>query len=207
MLDLYTWGTPNGYKASIMLEECGLPYTVRPVNLREGQQRTSEFLALNPNAKIPVLVDKKANRTIFESGAILLYLAELSGLLMPKDMADRYAVIQWLMWQVGGVGPMFGQASHFARHQPANTYGVERYQAEANRLLGVLNEALEQNPYVAGDYSIADIMIFPWVSIGSQILQPLHSHLRDKCPHVMNWMQRMAAKPAVIKGMTIPHPH
>jgi GST-like protein len=207
MLDLYTWGTPNGYKVSIMLEECGLPYTVRPVNLREGQQRTAEFLALNPNAKIPVLVDSEAGRTIFESGAILLYLAEKTGLLMPKDVLGRYAVMQWLMWQVGGVGPMFGQASHFARHQPGNTYGVERYQAEANRLLSVLDGALEQDSYVAGDYSIADIMIFPWVSIGCQILKPLDEHLRSACPHVAAWMQRVGARPAVIKGMTVPHPH
>src|SRR5574341_2434026 len=167
MIQLYTWDTPNGKKVSIMLEEIGLPYEVHPVNLRKGQQFTPEYLAINPNNKIPSIVDSDGPGgqpfTLFESGAILMYLAEKSGKLCAQEMRQRYLVIQWLMFQMGGVGPMFGQANYFFRLEEKIPYAIERFKKEALRLYKVLNKELGQREYLAGEYSIADIATYPWV--------------------------------------------
>src|SRR5262245_44437778 len=169
MIDLYYWPTPNGYKVSIMLEETGLPYTLIPVNIGRGEQFKPEFLAISPNNRMPAIVDRApadggAPISIFESGAILLYLAEKTRCFMPADIRGRYEVMQWVMWQMGGLGPMAGQANHFRSYAPEQIpYAIDRYTKEVNRLLGVMNIRLRDREYLAGDYSIADMMSFPWV--------------------------------------------
>src|SRR5258708_21894640 len=168
MIDLYTWGTPNGRKVSIMLEETGLPYRVHKVDISKNEQFKPEFLALNPNSKIPAIVDQEGPGgkplPLFESGAILIYLAEKTGKLLPTDPAARYTVLQWLMFQMGGVGPMFGQVHHFLRAAPEPVpYAIERYGKETRRLYGVLDVQLGKAAYLAGEYSIADIATYPWV--------------------------------------------
>src|SRR5262245_59210504 len=169
MIDLYYWPTPNGWKITIMLEETGLPYRIVPVNIGRGEQFKPEFLAISPNNRMPAIVDHEppgggAPVSVFESGAILMYLAEKTGKLMPADLRGRYEVIQWLMWQMGGLGPMAGQAHHFRGYAPEPIpYAIERYTNEANRLYGVMNKRLVDRPYLAGDYSIADIASWPSV--------------------------------------------
>lgn len=167
MIDLYTAGTPNGYKISIALEELGLPYTLHNLNLLANEQKQPSFLKINPNGRIPAIVDRDAdNLTIFESGAILIYLAEKTGRLMPADTAGRFRVMQWLMFQMSGVGPMMGQANVFYRYMEQKIpVAIDRYQAESRRLLGVLNDQLKDLEYLAGDYSIADIATWPWARI------------------------------------------
>src|SRR6266403_2435755 len=164
MIQLYTWGTPNGKKVSIMLEEVGLPYEVHPINLQKGDQFASEYLAINPNNKIPSIIDTDGPGgqplTLFESGAILMYLAEKTGKLLPQDMRKRYEVIQWLMFQMGGVGPMFGQANFFYRIEEKAPFAVERFRKEALRLYAVLEKELGQREYLAREYSIADIATY-----------------------------------------------
>ncbi|MGH8720792.1 MAG: glutathione S-transferase family protein [Burkholderiales bacterium] len=206
MIDLYTWSTPNGRKVSIMLEECALPYRVHPVNIGKGEQFTPEFLALNPNHRIPAIVDPDGPNgrplPLFESGAILIYLAEKTGKLIPTPPRGRLICLQWLMFQMGGVGPMFGQAHHFLRAAKEEVpYGIKRYTEETRRLYGVLQKRLSEAEYLADEYSIADIATFPWVA-------RFEWHKVDLAdfPAVKRWFDRINARPAVHKGMAVPTP-
>jgi GSH-dependent disulfide-bond oxidoreductase len=204
MIELYTWTTPNGRKVSIMLEETGLPYTVHAIDISKGEQFRPEFVAINPNSKIPAIIDSDgpggAPLAIFESGAILIYLAEKTGKLLPRDPVARIAALQWLMFQMGGVGPMFGQAHHFLRAAPEPVpYGIERYTKETRRLYGVLERRLGEAEYLAGDYSIADIATFPWVA-----RHEWHKVELAEFPHVARWYAAIAARPAVARGMRVP---
>jgi GST-like protein len=203
MIDLYSWTTPNGFKAAIMLEETGLPYEVHPIDISEGDQHDPDYLKINPNNKIPTIVDRDAGRSVMESGAILLYLAEKSGKFMPEDEDSRWRAIEWLMWQMGGFGPMLGQAHHFLHFNRGKApYAEERYAKEAKRLYGVLDKRLGEAEYLAGDdYSVADIATFPWsVSHEWQGID-LHDY-----PNVLRWYREIAARPAVQKGYTVPAP-
>ena len=209
MIDLYTWTTPNGYKISIMLEETGLPYKVIPVDLEALDQQKPEFTALNPNQKIPAIVDNDGDEpvSVFESGAILIHLAEKSGQLLPRDPAPRADVLQWLMYQMSHVGPIIGQAGHFANQAPKeqdHTYALGRFIGESLRIIGVLNGRLSDRDYLAGEYSIADIATYPWVVAAWGPFEAMMPNEVAKLPHVKTWMDRMAARPAVAKGMTIP---
>jgi GSH-dependent disulfide-bond oxidoreductase len=207
VIDLYTWSTPNGRKVSIMLEECGLPYTVHPINIGKNiDQFTPQFVKINPNSKIPAIVDPQGPGgqpiTIFESGAILVYLAEKTGMFMPRDPRARVAALQWLMFQMGGVGPMFGQAHHFLRAAPEKVpYAIERYTKEARRLYGVLDGHLKSQDHLAGAYSIADIATYPWVARHEWHLVELKDF-----PSVKRWYDAIGARPAVKKGMAVPPP-
>jgi GSH-dependent disulfide-bond oxidoreductase len=208
MIDLYTFATPNGRKASIALEELGLAYRVHVVDITKGEQFEPEFLAINPNNKIPAIVDSDGPGgraiTIFESGAILIYLAEKTGRLLPATGPDRYDVLQWVMFQMGGVGPMFGQYNHFARFAREKIpYAIERYTQESKRLLQVLERQLQTRMFVAREYSIADILLFPWVdSLAKNAPQVL-----EDAPRVRRWLDMLWARPAVQRGMQVPeHP-
>ncbi len=202
MLDFYYWPTPNGWKASIMLEECELDYDVHPVHIGRGDQFKPEFLAISPNNRIPALVDHTVegeSLNIFESGAILVYLAEKTGRLMPADPRGRFDVLQWLFWQVGGLGPMAGQLGHFLNYSETRIeYAVERYNKENNRLLGVLNHQLDGRDYICGNYSIADIACWPWVRSHERLAQPL-----DEFPYVEEWFDKVASRPAVERGINV----
>jgi|HubBroStandDraft_4_1064222.scaffolds.fasta_scaffold36314_2 GST-like protein len=204
MIDLYTWTTPNGFKVSIALEELGIPYRVHPVRIGRGEQFTPEYLAINPNNKIPTIVDPDGPSgrpiSIFESGAILIYLAEKGGSLLPKDPEGRIVALQWLMFQMAGVGPMFGQAGHFRRHAPDKIeYAIERYTNETKRLCGVLDRRLAAVPYLAGEYSIADIATFPWTrSLAALGADPA------EYPNIARWSAEIAARPAVVRGLAVP---
>jgi GSH-dependent disulfide-bond oxidoreductase len=203
MIQLYTWGTPNGKKVSIMLEEIGIPYEVHAINIGQGDQFKPEYLAINPNNKIPSIIDPDGPGgkafTLFESGAILMYLAEKSGKLWPADLRQRYTVIQWLMFQMGGVGPMFGQANYFYRLEEKVPFAIERFHKEALRLYGVLEKALGERPYLAGEYSIADIATYPWVW-----RHEMHHVKLEEFPHVKRWYDAISDRPAVKRGMEIP---
>ncbi len=205
MIDLYTWSTPNGRKISIMLEECALAYTVRPIDISKNEQFASEFVAINPNSKIPAIVDHEGAQgtplVLFESGAILIYLAEKVGRFLPAEPSARYQTLQWLMFQMGGVGPTFGQAHHFMRAaKEVVPYGIERYGREAVRLYGVINERLGKTAYLAGaEYSIADIATFPWIA-----RHDWHRVDLSTFPNVARWFAEIGARPAVVKGMSIP---
>jgi len=203
MIQLYTWGTPNGKKASIMLEEIGMPYEVHPINIGQGDQFKSEYLAINPNNKIPSIIDPDGPGgkpfTLFESGAILMYLAEKSGKLWPADLRQRYTVIQWLMFQMGGVGPMFGQANYFYRLEEKIPFAIERFHKEALRLYGVLEKALGKNEFLSGEYSIADIATYPWVW-----RHEIHHVRLEDFPSVRRWYDSISDRPAVKRGMEIP---
>lgn len=200
MLELFTSETPNGWKITILLEELGVPYKVTPISLTNQEQKTPEFLRLNPNGKIPALVDD--GFAVFESGAILLYLAEKFGRFIPADVHGRSRAIQWVMWQVAGLGPMMGQATVFNRYFPEKLPSViERYTRESRRLLGVLDGALEGRDYLAGDYSIADIACFPWVRGHEWAGVTL-----DGLPNIARWMEVIGARPAVQRGLLIPTP-
>jgi GST-like protein len=210
MIDVHYWPTPNGWKISIMLEECGLPYTVVPVNIGTGEQFKPEFLKISPNNRMPAIVDNEPAGggepvAVFESGAILQYLAEKTGKFLPKDLRGKYEVLQWVNWQMGGLGPMAGQANHFNMYAPQFnpleqlTYGQARYSNEVNRLFGVLNKRLADRPFVAGDYSIADMMIWPWV-VG---FKNFGQNLED-FPTLKNWFEDSVGKrPAVVKGKAV----
>ena len=207
MIDLYTWSTSNGRKASVMLEELGADYTVHPIHIGKGDQFTPDYLAINPNGKIPAIVDSDgpggAPITVFESGAIMIYLAEKSGRFLPTEPVARMEVIQWLMFQMGGIGPMFGQVHHFLRAAKEKVpYGIERYGTEARRLYGVLDRRLDGRDHLAGDgYSIADIATWPWVfRHGWQQID-----LAD-FPNVKRWFDAVGSRPAVERGMQIPPP-
>ena len=202
MIDLYTWSTPNGRKVSVMLEECGIPYRVHTVNIGKGEQFKPEFLAINPNNRIPAIVDPQGPDgkplPLFESGAILIYLAEKAGKFYPQK--NKYIVLQWLMFQMGGVGPMFGQAHHFMRAKKDEIpYGSERYGAESKRLYGVLEKRLQQAAYLADEYSIADIATYPWVA-----RHEWHRVELAAFPAVKRWYDIIGARPAVARGMAVP---
>jgi GST-like protein len=203
MIDLYTWGTPNGRKVSILLEELAVPYTVHAIDISKGQQFTPEFLAVNPNGKIPAIVDQNADGgplAVFESGAILMYLAEKSGTFWPKDLRARYAVTEWLMFQMGGLGPMAGQTHHFRRFAPEKiAYAIDRYTNETKRIYGVMNKRLSASAYLAGDYSIADMACYPWVARHEWQTIDL-----GEFPDLKRWFDGLTARPAVAKGMAVP---
>jgi GST-like protein len=201
MIDLYTAATPNGHKVSITLEELGLPYTVRPVSLSQLEQREPWFLALNPNGRIPVIVDRtEGDFVVFESGAILVYLAERTGRLMPADPKGRSLVMQWLMFQMGGIGPMMGQANVFYRYFPEKIQpAIDRYQGEVRRLFTVLDQRLAGNEYLAGDYSIADIANWAWVRTHKWSGVPVGG-----LPHLERWIAQLDARPACQKGVNVP---
>jgi GST-like protein len=202
MIDLYTAPTPNGWKASIMLEELGLPYNVRVVHLQEGEQKEPWYLKINPNGRIPAIVDPdEGDFAVFESGAILIYLAEKTGSpLLPTDRRRRSEVIQWLMFQMGGVGPMQGQANVFFRYAPEPIeYAIKRYQDETHRLYGVLDGRLADREFLAGDYSIADIATWPWVRIHAWAGVEV-----DDLPNLRRWIDTVAARPAVERGVAVP---
>lgn len=203
MLELLTSETPNGWKISIALEEMALPYTWRHIKLSEKEQKQDWYLKLNPNGRIPTLIDHDLEDfAIFESGAILIYLAEKSGRFLPKDVKGRSRVIQWLMFQMSGVGPMMGQANVFVRYAPEKIpYAIDRYQRETLRLLGIVDRQLASSPYVAGDYSIADMALFPWVRGHGWSGVTL-----DGLEHVQRWLKEIEERPAVKRGLAIPPP-
>jgi GST-like protein len=200
MIDLYTWTTPNGRKASIALEEFGLPYTAHAIDISKGEQFSPEFLKISPNNRIPAIVDRDDDFHLMESGAILLYLSEKTGRLMPRDLQPRYRVIEWLMWQMGGPGPMFGQVHHFVKYNKGKApYAEERYLKEAHRLYAVLDRRLSDHEFVADDYSIADIAIWPWVSRYEWQTVDLVQY-----PNVKRWYTAIASRPAVQRGYHVP---
>ncbi|MFQ5626498.1 MAG: glutathione S-transferase family protein [Methyloligellaceae bacterium] len=200
MIDLYTWSTPNGRKVSIMLEECGLDYTSHAIDIRKDEQFAPDFLKVAPNNKIPAIVDNDNGFSLFESGAILMYLAEKTGRFWPQDFEIKWRTMEWLMWQMGGVGPMIGQAHHFIKNNKGvSEYSEQRYLNEAKRLYGVLDRRLEDNEYMAGDYSIADIATWPWISRFEW-----HTVDMNEFPNVVRWYKAIAARPAVEKGYHIP---
>lgn len=200
MIDLYTFTTPNGRKASIMLEEVGLPYNVHKIDITKNDQFTPEYIAINPNSKIPAIIDRDADMTVFESGAILMYLAEKTEKLLPTDQKGRYLVIEWLMLQMGSVGPMFGQLNHFKKFAPEKIpYAIERYEKETLRLYGVLDQQLKDNEFICGDYSIADVATYPWVAVYQSQELTLDNH-----PNLKRWVETVQQRPAVQSGMKVP---
>jgi len=204
MIDLYTWGTPNGRKVSILLEELGVPYRTHAIDITKGDQFSPDFVAINPNSKIPAIIDQDgpggSPLTVFESGAILIYLAEKTGRFLPTEPRGRAAVLEWLMFQMGGIGPMFGQTHHFRRFAPEQVpYAIERYTKETRRLYGVLDARLAAAEYVAGEYSIADMAIYPWTMRWEWQGIDL-----AELANVSRWMAALAERPAVAKGMAVP---
>jgi GSH-dependent disulfide-bond oxidoreductase len=201
MIDLYYWTTPNGHKITIYLEEAGLAYKIIPVNISKGDQLKPEFLTISPNNRIPAIVDREptgggAPVAVFESGAILQYLAEKTGKLMPSNLRGRYEVIQWLFWQMGGLGPMAGQNHHFSQYAPEKIpYAIDRYVKETNRLYGVLNKRLADRAFIAGDYSIADIAAYPWIVPHQRQGQSL-----EDFPHLKRWFEAIRSRPATVRA-------
>jgi GST-like protein len=203
MIDFYYWPTPNGHKVAIMLEETGLAYRVKPVNILRGEQFRPAFMRISPNNKIPAIVDRDGPGgkpySVFESGAILQYLAEKSRRFLPRETRARFLALQWLMFQIGGVGPMFGQCGHFLGYAPRKIpYAIDRYRNETLRLYGVMDRRLRRAPYLAGDYSIADMATWPWVHV-----RWLHRIDIDEFPHVRRWYERIALRPAVTRGIAL----
>jgi GST-like protein len=199
VIDLYTFTTPNGRKPAIMLEEIGLPYTTHKVDITQGEQFQPEYVKINPNSKIPAIVDQDTGISVFESGAILIYLAQKTGKLLPTDVAGHTKVMEWLMFQMANVGPMFGQLSHFRKHAEEKIpYAIKRYEDETLRLYGVMEKQLAQHDYLAGDYSIADIATYPWAAAYNYLEVSL-----DDYPNVQQWLHRVRQRPAVRKGMQI----
>ena len=200
MIDLYTWTTPNGRKASIMLEEIELPYEAHEINIGQDDQFAPDFLKISPNNKIPAIVDRDNGVSLMESGAILIYLAEKTGKLMSSDEPRRWETLEWLMWQMGGVGPMLGQVHHFTKFNPGKApYAQERYLNEGRRLYGVLDRRLAEHEYLVGDYSIADIATWPWISRFEWQTIDL-----DEFPNVKRWYVAIAERPAVERGYHVP---
>jgi GSH-dependent disulfide-bond oxidoreductase len=200
MIDLYTWTTPNGRKVSILLEELGIKYAVKPIDITNGQQNTPEYLAINPNNKIPAIVDHDSGITLFESGAVMLYLADKYRRFIPEDSLGRWNTIQWLMWQMGGVGPILGQVHHFVYFNPnKSAYAEEHFSKEGRRLYGVLETLLTSRDFVAGNYSIADMALWPWVSR----FEWQKIDLTD-FPHVKSWYLRIADRAPVQRGYDVP---
>lgn len=206
MIDLYYAPTPNGWKITIMLEECSLPYRIIPVNLGKGDQFKPEFLTISPNNRMPAIVDDDGPQgkeiSVFESGAILLYLGEKTGKFLPTNPVERIKVLEWLFWQVGGLGPMAGQVSHFVNYAPNfpgdHSYSEKRYKNEYDRLLGVMNNILSEREYLAGDYSVADMASFPWVTAYKRYEVDL-----NKFKEVRRWFDALKNRPAVRKGMDV----
>ena len=203
MIELYTAPTPNGRKVSIALEEMGLPYTVHAIDLAKGEQKTAEFLAINPNGRIPAIVDREAGDfPLFESGAILLWLAETAGLFLPTEPKARSVVLQWLCFQVGGIGPMMGQANVFYRYAEEKIpYAIERYQREGRRLLEVYDRRLAEHEFLAGDYSIADMATWPWI-----VTHEWSGIEIEGLEHLQRWLKVIGERPAVQRGMDVPKP-
>jgi GST-like protein len=200
MIDLYTWSTPNGRKVSIMLEECGLEYAAHAIDITKGEQFSPEFQKISPGNRIPAIIDRETGLSLFESGAILMYLAEKTGQFWPQDTNGYWLTVQWLMWQMGGIGPMFGQVHHFVKYNPGKApYAEERYLKEAKRLYAVLDRRLGEAEYLAGEYSIADIAAWPWVSRFEWQTIDLNAY-----PNVARWYKEIAARPAVQKGYHVP---
>ena len=203
-IEVHSWPTPNGHKVHIMLEECGLPYRAIPVNIGAGEQFRPDFLAISPNNKIPAIVDPDGPDgkpiSLFESGAILVYLASKTGRFLPKTDRDRFEVLQWLMFQMGGVGPMLGQTHHFRVYAPEKiTYAIDRYTNEARRLYGVIDKRLSQSAWLGGDgYSIADIATFPWLRSWQN-----QGIVLEEYPHLKRWFDTIAARPAVQRGVQV----
>jgi GST-like protein len=201
MIDLYYWPTPNGHKITLFLEETGVPYNLIPVNIGKGEQFRPEFLAISPNNRMPAIVDdtpveRGAPISVFESGAILLYLAEKTGQFLPKEVRGRVEVTQWLFWQMGGLGPMAGQNHHFSRYAPEKIpYAVERYIKETNRLYGVLNKRLADREFIAGAYSIADMAAYPWI-----VPHEAQSQNLDDFPHLKRWFDAVKLRPATVRA-------
>jgi GSH-dependent disulfide-bond oxidoreductase len=201
MIDLYYWPTPNGHKITLFLEETGVPYNLIPVNIGKGEQFRAEFLAISPNNRMPAIVDhtpveRGAPISVFESGAILLYLAEKTEQFLPRDVRGRVEVTQWLFWQMGGLGPMAGQNHHFSRYAPEKIpYAVERYVKETNRLYGVLNKRLADREFVAGAYSIADMAAYPWI-----VPHEVQSQNLNDFPHLKRWFDAIKARPATLRA-------
>jgi GSH-dependent disulfide-bond oxidoreductase len=201
MIDLYYWPTPNGHKITMLLEETSIPYTIKPVNIGKGEQFLAEFLTLSPNNRMPAIVDhtpleRGAPISVFESGAILLYLAEKSEQFIPSDARGRAEVLQWLFWQVGGLGPMLGQNHHFTRYAPETVpYAIDRYLKETNRLYGVLDRRLADREFVAGAYSIADMAAYPWI-----VPFELQGQTLEDFPHVKRWFEAIRSRPATLRA-------
>ena len=201
MIDLYYWTTPNGHKITMFLEEVELPYNIIPINIGAGDQFKPEFLKISPNNRIPAIIDREPTGggepiSVFESGAILLYLAEKTNKLIPTDVRDRVAALEWLFWQMGGLGPMAGQNHHFNRYAPEKIpYAIDRYVNETGRLYGVLNKRLESREFVAGSYSIADIASYPWIT-GYE----LQGQNLDNFPHLKRWFEAIKARPSTIRA-------
>lgn len=205
MIDLYYWTTPNGHKISLFLEEAGLPYKVHPINISQGEQFQPHFLKISPNNRIPAIVDHTPADggeplSLFESGAILLYLAEKTGQFLPKDLRGRQTALQWLFWQMGGLGPMAGQNHHFSQFAPEKIpYAIKRYIDETARLYGVLNKQLADNAFVAGsEYSIADMAIYPWI-----VSHKWQSQNLEDFPHVQRWFNQIKDRPATVKAYAL----
>lgn len=200
MIDLYTWTTPNGRKVSILLEELGIPYTAHAVDIGADDQFKPDFLKISPNNKIPAIVDRENGMRLMESGAILLYLADKYGKFIPREGEERWRVVEWLMWQMGGYGPILGQGHHFLHYNAGKSaYAEERFNTEAKRLYGVLNKRLEGRDYIAGEYSIADMACWPWAS-----RYEWHKVDIAAYPNVLSWYRRIRERPAVQKGYHVP---
>jgi GSH-dependent disulfide-bond oxidoreductase len=201
MIDLYYWPTPNGHKITLFLEEAQLPYTIKPVNLTKGEQFGPEFLAISPNNRMPAIIDhapleKGAPISVFESGAILLYLADKTEQFIPSDVRGRVEVLEWLFWQIGGLGPMAGQTGHFKRFAPENIpYAIERYTKETNRLYGVLNKRLADREYIAGTFSIADMAAYPWI-----VPYEMQGQNLEDFPHLERWFEAIKSRPATTRA-------
>ncbi|MEM6449200.1 MAG: glutathione S-transferase N-terminal domain-containing protein [Cyanobacteria bacterium P01_D01_bin.105] len=199
MIDLYYWTTPNGHKISIFLEEAELAYSIKPINIGKGDQFAPDFLKISPNNRIPAIVDNDESISVFESGAILQYLADKTGKFLPIQGVARYEVLQWLNWQMGGLGPILGQNHHFSRYAPEKIpYAIERYVKETARLYGVLNKQLEGREYIVGDYSIADMACYPWIVPYAAQGQDLNDF-----PNLKRWFERVQARPAVQKAYEV----
>lgn len=204
-IELYTWTTPNGRKVSIMLEECGMDYSVHPINIGEGEQFTDAFQALSPNGRIPAIRDTDNGITLMESGAILVYLAEKAGKFLAASGEARAKAMEWTFWQMGGLGPMMGQASHFINSAPEQIpYAINRYIDETARLVKVMDDRLAKVEYLAGDYSIADMAAFPWAVMGVPLIKAAKPDVVGEAEHVTRWLDAIGARPAVVKGLNVP---
>ncbi len=203
MIEFYTWSTSNGRKVAIALEEMGLSYNVRPVDIYNGEQFNPEFTAISPNSKIPAIVDHDTGVKLFESGAILIYLAEMTGRFLARSGTARATTLQWLMWQMSGFGPILGQAAHFLTYKPGmSDYSADRFSAETRRLYAVLDHQLAQTEFVAGEYSIADMAIWPWTT------RFQHQKIETRnYPNIARWYKTVASRPAVLRGYKIPDPN
>jgi GST-like protein len=205
MIDLYTWTTPNGRKASIMLEECGVPYTVVPVNLQKSEQYLPAFMQVNANAKIPAIVDRDTGIALMESGAIMIYLADKTGRFLPKDGEPRYRVLEWLMWQMGGVGPTIGTMYSLTRRMPENITAAEKFAQDSARMVDLLDKRMKDREFLAAEsFTIADIMGITWIRAGLDMLEQKYPTLSREWPQARRWLGAMLARPGVQRGLKVP---